>query len=85
MGGEEKEVTYNNKPVATRGDGLHLVPSQETERHKATDAPEIWPADSVVDRLGMWWDEISADPYFWRTLAWCSVFACFIAALVVTW
>ena len=28
---------------ATRGDGLHLVPSQRTERHQAVDPPQVWP------------------------------------------
>jgi hypothetical protein len=45
-----------HKPVATRGDGLHLVPSQTTERYQAEDVPAVWPKRGVdiLLRIFVW-------------------------------
>lgn len=42
---------------ATRPTTMRLVPSQFTERHQATDVPEVWPVDeqSVVEMVTEWY------------------------------
>jgi len=45
-----------DKNRVTRGDGLHVVPSQLTERHQAGDTPLVWPVRTRLDRLVYWYN-----------------------------
>ncbi len=46
------------KGRATRGEGMHLVPSQITERIQAVDPPAFKPV-STLERMLAWYDNSS--------------------------
>ena len=74
------------KAMATRGDGLYLVPSQRTERIQAIDPPSaVWPTDlTLVERGSLLWEEISSEPLFWKIVGLFFVAAVFCVWLIAT-
>jgi len=65
---------------ATRGDGLHIVESQRTERHRASGVPAVWPVASRLDKFARWYNS-----RLWPALVLMALPFALMALAVIYW
>lgn len=60
------------------------VPSQDVCRYQAVNPPNSKPRPSVIARMHLWWERVSAEPGFWGWLLAGVAVSLIAAALIVT-